>query len=303
MTQRLDMDVIIIGGGMVGLSTAMACAQAGLSVAVIDRRDLSAASADGRASALAASSLRMMKRLGVDLSHHLQPIRDMLVVEGDADSPWRLHFEGDGDGADLGALIENRHIEAGLLATVHGDNRIRVLDGTSVLSAEHDATGVRVETDGAVLTGRLMVAADGRHSWLRRQAGISRRVCGRASGVNCLRKINLETRVISDMNCDHPYYGIVTANTNGYVYVSTNGPNLWRFTRPYDGLEKVAKCPTFLSDSVLLHFFFDNQITSFDLLKGNAIEIFVSRLQSGTLYMMRSRIFMDLNHLSANITI
>jgi len=59
--------------------------------------------------ALSATSLRLFENLKVDLSDHVQPIQDMLVTEGTPDSPWRLHFEGDADGGDLGALIEKSH--------------------------------------------------------------------------------------------------------------------------------------------------------------------------------------------------
>lgn len=169
---KTEFDVIIVGAGTVGLTTALACAETGLSVALLDRAPVRVGE-DGRAFALAASSMRLMANLGVDIADDIQPIQDMLVTEGPADSPWRLHFEGDGDGADLGCLIESAVLKAALISRVDMTDGIQIIAPIEIQAATHDGSGVEIISDHGQLTAKLLIAADGRNSVLRRKAGIN----------------------------------------------------------------------------------------------------------------------------------
>lgn len=168
-----EFDIIIIGGGAVGLTMALACAKSGASVAMVDRRALDAEVPDGRAFALAATSLTLLSNLDVDLGDRLQPIRDMLVTEGAPDSPWRLHFEGDGDGSDLGGMIRSPDLGAALLARVEAEDAVTVFAPFEAKDIIHDASGVSLKVGRKVLKAKLLVAADGRESRLRKAAGIT----------------------------------------------------------------------------------------------------------------------------------
>ncbi len=169
---KTDFDVIIIGAGLVGLTTALACAESGADVALLDRAMIKSG-ADGRASALSTTSLRLFENLGVDISGKLQPIQDMLVTEGTPNSPWRLHFEGDGDGGDLGALIENPTLKSALVDRVRASKSIDCFASISVQGFEESGGHVTVQTDQGQFSASLLVAADGRNSVIRRKAGIT----------------------------------------------------------------------------------------------------------------------------------
>lgn len=169
---KTDFDVIIAGAGLVGLTTALACAESGATVALMDRATIETG-ADGRASALSTTSLRIYENLGVNLSGDLQPIRDMLVTEGTPDSPWRLHFEGDGDGGDLGSIIENPVLKSALIDRVETSASITCFSSISVQDFEDKEGQVTIDTDRGQFTAKLLVAADGRNSSLRRKAGIT----------------------------------------------------------------------------------------------------------------------------------
>jgi 2-octaprenyl-6-methoxyphenol hydroxylase len=166
-------DTLVIGGGLVGLTTALALAKTGLSVILVDRDDLDRQAPDGRASSLAPSSLRLFENLDVEIKRHVQPIRDMLVTEGAPDSPWRLHFEGDGDGADLGGIIENTHLRAALLKALKSTPEISVFSPAQADILTRDGSGVIADINGETVEAKLLVAADGRESVLRRRAGIT----------------------------------------------------------------------------------------------------------------------------------
>src|SRR3954454_4126483 len=111
-------DVIIFGGGMIGLALVSALDSSGLSAILVDPADpapRSQASFDGRTSAVSSSSTRMLETIGVGA--HLPepgcPIRTIAVADGLG--PGGLRFEPEDDEA-LGWMHENRHLRAALRA-------------------------------------------------------------------------------------------------------------------------------------------------------------------------------------------
>ena len=88
----LQADVLIVGGGMVGLTAGVALASAGFSVIALDRAPLDAqldAAFDGRVSAIAAGSRRALEGIGLwnhvlAQGHVAEPIRDIRVSDGDS---------------------------------------------------------------------------------------------------------------------------------------------------------------------------------------------------------------------------
>jgi 2-octaprenyl-6-methoxyphenol hydroxylase len=176
-------DIIVCGGGMVGLTMGLALAQGGLRTVVADAAKPSAVldpKFDGRVSALAFASVRMLTALGVwrALEKDAQPIHEILVTDGkpgQAASPFSLHFDSGEVGAkSLGHIAENRHIRAALYGAVARAKNLELVAPAAV-------TGVSVEgghavarlADGQSISASLAVAADGRDSPLRAQAGIS----------------------------------------------------------------------------------------------------------------------------------
>ena len=88
-----DSDIIIVGGGMVGLSLAVALGQAGLSIAVVDREDPAKvvdAAFDGRTSAIADASVRMLESIG--LWRHVAAAQPIQAAPADAVS-WKTSVQ------------------------------------------------------------------------------------------------------------------------------------------------------------------------------------------------------------------
>jgi len=170
-------DVIILGGGLVGLVLASALDSAGLRATVVDPVDPESwkdAAFDGRTSAVSSSSRRMFDAIGVT-SHLAEPgcpIRTIRVADGLA--PSGLAFEPpQGDDEPLGWMHENRHLRAALKKRAEAGSDICLLWKSKAASVERGEHGVRVElTDGTKLTAPLLVAAEGRQSPTRESAGI-----------------------------------------------------------------------------------------------------------------------------------
>jgi 2-octaprenyl-6-methoxyphenol hydroxylase len=177
MTGTIDTEVAIVGGGLVGLSLALALARGGISSVTVDPESpaLRAADAfDGRASALALGSVRVLRGIGMwgALAAEASPIRDIRVSDGD--SSLFLHYDHRELGDEpFGYIVENRFIRRALYASL-------ALEPRAVLRAPDKALDVRSTpthaeatlASGATLRASLIVACDGRPSPLREAAGI-----------------------------------------------------------------------------------------------------------------------------------
>ncbi|HEY2032539.1 MAG TPA: FAD-dependent monooxygenase [Rhizomicrobium sp.] len=174
-------DIIIGGGGMVGLTLALALAQGGLKVIVADPvppKALLDAKFDGRVSALSYSSQRMFEVLGVwpRLARDAQPIRDILVTDaplGGAPSPFSLHFDSDEIGRPMGAIAENRHIRRALFESLDAEKNITLIAPAALTALDDKGAKIVASlSNGEEVSASLAVAADGRDSPMRDEMGI-----------------------------------------------------------------------------------------------------------------------------------
>ncbi|MBV8977631.1 MAG: FAD-dependent monooxygenase [Alphaproteobacteria bacterium] len=174
-------DVIIGGGGMVGLTLGLALAQGGLKVAIADplpRRAATDMAFDGRVSALAYAAVRMYRALGAwpHMEAHAQPIEDILVTDGapgQAPSPFSLHFDAAEAGVPLGHIVENRHIRDALFTVAEATPGLTLIAPASVVDLRADSQwAVARLSVGQEIEARLAVAADGRDSAMRERMGI-----------------------------------------------------------------------------------------------------------------------------------
>src|SRR6056297_2160529 len=170
-------DALIIGGGTVGAAAALALARTGREVALIDRKQpeerLSDAPMDPRVVAVSPGSKRLLEAL--DAWRHVRPARiaaysDMQVVAGRG----KVHFRATEHGlAALGWIAELPELDQALWQELKKRRRISVCAPADVQDIRIDENEVSVELeDGQILTGRMLLGADGAKSRVRAAAGI-----------------------------------------------------------------------------------------------------------------------------------
>lgn len=169
-------DVIILGGGLVGLALAAALDSSGLSAIVVDPADpdlRKGAAFDGRTSAVSSSSMRMLEATGV-AAHLPEPGCPILKIQvADGLDPGGLAFEPPGDDEPLGWMNENRNLRAALRARADAGKNLWLLWKSKVADVERGGHGVVVSLeDGRKLCAPLLVGAEGRNSPIRERAGI-----------------------------------------------------------------------------------------------------------------------------------
>ena len=227
-----EAELIVVGGGLVGLTLAIACAEGGIRTIVVEAESAEALTGrgyDGRSAAVAYGSQQVLMAIGAwdRLAPDAQPILDIRATDGG----W--HVKGEGHGyvhyshldlldrkptplppdtepttiiacepepaaSPFGYIIENRLTRIALLERAQTCANLTHLAPhvVTALDLASDAARVTLE-DGSVLTAQLVVAADGKQSALRRMAGIAAREFGYS-----------QTAIVCTVTHEQPHNGV-----------------------------------------------------------------------------------------------
>jgi 2-octaprenyl-6-methoxyphenol hydroxylase len=179
-----DTDILIVGGGLNGPALALALAQNGLRVTVVDARPApqrAEAGFDGRAYALAIASKRLLGVIGVweGIADKVQPILKIKASDGRAGegaAPFFLNFDhAEIEEGPMGFMAEDRHLYAAFLQAMAKTPGITLLSGETVVAQNITLAQASITlASGKSLTARLLIGCDGRTSGTARRAGIAR---------------------------------------------------------------------------------------------------------------------------------
>jgi len=169
-------DIAVVGGGPVGLATALLMAESGREVTLLAPEP---PGPDRRTSALLGDSIALLERAGVwaNLMPRVAPLRTIRIVDATrrlVRAP-EVAFEADEIGREaFGYNVPNALLVAALTERLSGSGAI--CSSTAVTGADTGPGGVTLALDdGSRLQARLVVAADGRRSTMRGVAGIEAR--------------------------------------------------------------------------------------------------------------------------------
>ena len=203
----MENDLIIVGGGLNGPALALAAAQAGMRVTIIDSLPIDTRKKvdfDGRSYALAHASMRLLKGIGVwdAIADHAQPMLEIKVTDGRAGegpSPWMMHFDhAEIEEGPMGFMVEDRHLRRAFLDAMGSDDRITHLAKETVVAQDSGPGDVTVTlASGKTISGALLIGADGRRSGTAERAGITRTGWGYG-----------QTAVVCAVAHEKPHHGI-----------------------------------------------------------------------------------------------
>ncbi|WP_338243699.1 FAD-dependent monooxygenase [Aurantiacibacter hainanensis] len=170
-------DLLILGGGLVGMTLALAAAKKGMSSHVVDRADpadLTAEGFDGRASAISTASWNLFTNIG--LAQALEPhgcaIASIAVTDGM--KPGRIDFQPEPHEGTLGRMFPNRQLRLSLFEAAKDEPLIAWHSKANVVSRDRKEHGVTATLDDSmVLEAALLVGAEGRGSPTREDAGFT----------------------------------------------------------------------------------------------------------------------------------
>lgn len=171
-------DLIIVGGGLAGLSLACALRETRLNLALVEQRPPRTTTGwDARIYAISPANARFLDRIGawkhLD-AERLTPIRTMRIM---GDTGARLTFEAGEAGVDtLAWTLESSHLACELWESARRQANITLFCPATPQCLAFDTEAIQLTfADGQTLAARLLVGADGRDSWVRRAAGLEAR--------------------------------------------------------------------------------------------------------------------------------
>lgn len=169
-----NFDILIIGGSFAGMTTALALSEvsSSLRIAIIEKQDIlnHDRKRDGRAYAISSSSLQLFKEIGIydETLPHAGKISDIKIT--DYKSPFILDFLGlevDEKDGQLGQIIENYHIHNALRNRLLEKKNIKVFSPNFYREIKFENEVLVTLDGGEILSGKLLLACDGRFSKLR----------------------------------------------------------------------------------------------------------------------------------------
>ncbi len=174
----MDFDIVIVGAGLVGASFAMALRGAGLRLALVEAQAPAAVDDnwDGRVYALSPGSVAFLEGLGVwkrlDRGR-IGAVHEMHIFGDAADAQLRFSAYAAGV-AELAAIVENRRLQSVLWQGLEHQHKLELIcpDRCVSLQLRADAAELTL-AGGRTLRAKLVVAADGMHSWARQAAAIA----------------------------------------------------------------------------------------------------------------------------------
>jgi 2-polyprenylphenol 6-hydroxylase len=197
-------DIVVMGAGLVGAASALALAQQGYTVCVLDNAaapampHLRAEVWDSRIYAISPGNAEWLAQLGAWQALQVERVAEIsqMHIAGDGAD---LHFDSYAANVPhLGFIVENDNLLQALLQRIAHYDNIHVRWSSRAESLRIQEDGAYIELlDGRQIQAQLVVAADGGQSWTRKQMGISSQVQAYA-----------QSGVVANFAIEKPHHGV-----------------------------------------------------------------------------------------------
>lgn len=171
-------DIAIVGGGFVGSTLACALAAASYRIALVESQPVPATGGTGvkwdeRSIALTLASKKMFDALGVweQLGLHSTPIKKIHVSDQGRFGAMRLDCRHRGT-ESFGYLVPAEKLTLALHTHLRQHEHIRRMQPYRVSDIENHTDKITLHGEGESIQAKLLIAADGAHSFIRNKLGI-----------------------------------------------------------------------------------------------------------------------------------
>ena len=198
--QLTGFDVVIVGGGLAGLSLACALRETRLRIALVEQRaPFRPPGWDARIYAVSPASAGFLRQIGVWKHLAAERMAPIHVMKITGDRGARLDFSAYESGiAELGWILESSLMACELWEHVKRQGNLTLFcPGTPQALQVSASAAVLTLADGNALSTRLLIGADGRDSWVRQ-----------ALGLRALNTPYGEMGLVANFACQRPHRGI-----------------------------------------------------------------------------------------------
>jgi 2-octaprenyl-6-methoxyphenol hydroxylase len=181
MAKTRSYDIIVVGGGLVGLIQSIMFAQNDINVLCLDKQStktLKSSPFYKRTTAISYGSRQLFEYAGLwdQISPYACPIQSIEVLDGDSPTLLEINLNDDLDAKEadgFGWVVENNHIQTILLKALKKLKKATYKDNIEVSSIKNDNHNVTITTKNKhEFTANLLIGADGRQSFIRKACSI-----------------------------------------------------------------------------------------------------------------------------------
>lgn len=232
----MQFDLVIVGGGLAGLSLACALRETPLRIALVEQRPPSRPEGwDARVYAISPANVAFLEDIGAWKHLDTARIERIAAMEVFGDAGARLDFSAYETGvSELGFILESSLMACELWENVKRQPNLTLLCPASPQRIEfRDDAAVLGLADGSIVSAKLVAAADGRDSWVRRCAGL-----------DAFDTHYNEKGVVANFACEKPH------RSHAYQWFSDEGVLAW-LPLPGNRISIVWSAPDGLADELV----------------------------------------------------
>jgi ubiquinone biosynthesis UbiH/UbiF/VisC/COQ6 family hydroxylase len=232
----MQFDLVIVGGGLAGLSLACALRETPLRIALVEQRPPSRPEGwDARVYAISPANATFLENIGAWKHLDTARIERIAAMKVFGDAGARLDFSAYETGvSELGFILESSLMACELWENVKRQPNLTLLCPASPQRIEfRDDAAVLGLADGSIVSAKLVAAADGRDSWVRRCAGL-----------DAFDTHYNEKGVVANFACEKPH------RSHAYQWFSDEGVLAW-LPLPGNRISIVWSAPDGLADELV----------------------------------------------------